>query len=224
MGGEALLIGLLSGVVPPAGRADWLERLRGHPLASIQSHAVADAVEVENDPSEKPRLVKGMIERVYGRSPDERLLVARWLLQLAPAIERGGDAVALREFLEFAAGSGPLGTYAMLQNDLAYLDLVLGGPVDHADIDRRALNFPENAACRFTQALSQWRRGQAAKALVTVDSTGLRARDLLPPQQVVLACVLAANGQPEKAARIRAMLEVSGITRQERALLEESMR
>jgi len=346
-GHEALVVGLLAGVVPAGEIPAWLAKLRVHPKATSQSLAIADAIEVDRDPSAKPRLVAAMIERVYGKSLADRVLVARWLLRhgegaqiekilpldqartqpeafalwiegraavgqwqeilaatesnpaslpgdagrlirgqglkkmgrldealeeyrrlladcgndpqrlipvlaslqsdgeeemfrqgalpllsreetalmvwqnLAAAIQQRGDAKALRDFLKFAAESGPLASYSVLLDDMAYWDLVLGRPVDPAFIEQRAANFPDTAAFRFTAALSQLRQGRKAQALATFDSQKLRVRDLDPRHQLILACILAANDQTEKATRIRQVLEVSPLTKQERALLAE---
>lgn len=344
-GHEALLVGLLSGVVPVGNRPEWLARLRAHPFANEQSFAVAAAIEVEADPSAKPRLVADMIQRVYGKSLDDRLLVGRWLLrhgeaaqiekilpldqaqtradafalwiearaaagdwqavlkaadsnpqafppgmrlllrgqalkkigrpdearsdylraisecggnasllipalaflqsdgegemfrqhsrpllaneatalpavqQFAPALQQRGDAQAVRDFYQFAADSGPLGTYAALQNEMAYLDLVLGRPVPLATLEERAGNFPDDPAYRFTLALAQLRQGRKAEALGTSGAQKIRVRDLAPQHQLILACILAANGQTDKATRIKKILQIAPLTRQERELL-----
>ncbi len=344
-GHEALLVGLLSGVVPVQNRPEWLNRLRAHPFANEQSFAVAAAIEVEADPAAKPRLVAEMIQRVYGKSLEDRLLVGRWLLrhgeaaqvekilpldqaqsrpdafalwiearaaaedwqavlhtadsnpqafppgmrlllrgqalkkigrpsearsdylraisecggnpsllipalaflqsdgegeifrqysqpllaneatalpaiqQLAPALQQRGDAQAVRDFLQFAAAAGPLGTHAALQNEMAYLDLVLGKPVPLATLEERARKLPDDPAYRFTLALAQLRQGRKAEALGTAGAQKLRTRDLAPQHQLILACILAANGQTEKATRIRKILQIAPLTRQERELL-----
>jgi len=344
-GHEALLVGLLSGVVPDQNLPEWMARLRAHPLANEQSLAVADAIEVEADPSAKPRLVAAMLKRVFGKSLDDRLLAGRWLLrhgeasqvekilpldqarsrpdafvlwiearaaagdwravldaadsnpqafppgmrlllrgqalkkigrpndaradylraitecqgnpsllipalaflqsdeegeifrqysrpllaneatalaaiqQLAPTLQQRGDAQAVRDFLQFAADAGPLSTYAALQNEMAYLDLVLGRPVPLATLQERARNFPDDPAFRFTLALAQLRQGRKAEAIVTAGTQKLRVRDLAPQHQLILACILAANGQTEKATRIRQILQIAPLTRQERELL-----
>ncbi len=344
-GHEALLVGLLSGVVPAGNRPEWLNRLRAHPFANEQSFAVADAIEVEADPAAKPRLVAEMIQRVYGKSLEDRLLTGRWLLrhgeaaqvekilpldqaqsradafvlwiearaaagdwqavlhavdsnpqafppgmrlllrgqalkkigrpgearsdylraisecggnpsllipalaflqsdgegeifrqysqpllaneatalttiqQLAPALQQRGDAQAVRDFLQFAADAGPLATYSALQNEMAYLDLVLGKPVPLATLEERARNFSDDPAFHFTLALAQLRQGRKAEALATAGAQKLRARDLAPQHQLILACILAANGQTEKATRIRQILQIAPLTRQERELL-----
>jgi tetratricopeptide (TPR) repeat protein len=346
-GHEALVVGLLSGVVPAGEIPVWLAKLRVHPKATSQSLVIADAIEVDRDPSAKPRLVAAMIERVYGKSLADRVLVARWLLRhgeaaqiekilpldqartqpeafalwieghaatgqwqeilaaieanpvslpaearrllrgqalkktghhaeareeyrqliadcgndpsrlipvlagiqsdgedeifregalpllsgeesaqavwqyLAASIQQRGDAKTLRDFLKFAAEAGPLATDSVLLDDMAYWDLVLGRPVDFAAIEQRAANFQDTPAFRFTAALSQLREGRKAQALGTFDLQKLRVRDLDPRHQLILACILAANGQTEKAARVRAVLEVSPLTKQERALLAE---
>jgi len=343
-GHEALVVGILSSVVPPEKRSEWLERMRRHPLATEQTLAIADAVEVEADPSSKQRIVAGLIERVHGKSLDERLLAARWLQRqgesarvqeilpldqartrpeafalwiecqaaagnwqaiisamgeanpvsapaarlvlgqalkktgqpeagraqylqalgelkgdpaqilpalaflrsdgeaemfrqnvipllareetalqtvqrIGPEIRQRGDAVALRDFLQLAADSGPLANYSLLLNEIAYLDLVLGRPVDHSAIGQRAANFPENTAYRFTNAFSQLRQGLKAKALITAENPKLRVRDLPPEHQLILACILTANGQSEKTALIAKSLQFAPLTSQERQML-----
>ncbi len=55
--------------------------------------------------------------------------------------------------------------------------------------------------------------------LATAGAQKLRARDLAPQNQLILACILAANGQTEKATRIRQILQIAPLTRQEREVL-----
>lgn len=348
MGHEALVIGILSGVVPLDKRPDWLQRLRAHPLADEKSFAIADAVEVDADPSVQPRLVEEMVRRVYGKSLGDRMVAARWLLRhgesqrvleilpleqargdalafslwiearaaqgewqavldavaenpapiaplpgmllhgqalkktgnpeaaravylqalrgmegdpaqvlpalsflnndgemdifrdnvrpllaneeialrtvqsIAPQIREAGDAAALRDFLQLAVEAGPLASFPALQNEIAHLDLVLGRQVDHTALEQRAANFPDNHAFRFTLALSELRQGRKAKALVIAETPKLRARDLAPEHQFILACVLAANGDHETAAKVAKLLAIAPLTRQERALLDEA--
>jgi tetratricopeptide (TPR) repeat protein len=345
MGHEALVVGILSGVVPLEERPAWLERMRRHPLANEQTYAIANAVEVAADPSAKPRIVKALVTRVYGKSLDDRLLAARWLLrhgeaarvmeiipleqarsrpdalsiwleaqaalgqwqmihdamganmlslppssgrlvygqalkkigridegrsqyrqallelggdpdqllpalaflhsdgekdlfrenvkpllaredtalksvqQIAPAIQQEGDAAALRDFLQLTSDSGPLAKYSALLNEMAYLDLVLGRPVDHSSIDQRSANFPDNPAFRLTNALSQLHQGSKAKALLIAENPKLRARDLPPQHQLILACILAANGKTSEADQIAKPLSVAPLTVQERKML-----
>lgn len=346
-GHEALVVGILSSVVPQEKGPAWLERIRHHPLATEQTLAIADAVEIEADQSSKPRIVDGLIQRVLGKSLDERLIAARWLqrqgesarvqeilpleqagarpeafaiwiecqaasgnwqaiisamghanpvsaptarlvlgqalkktgqpeagraqylealkelkgdpTQILPAlvflrsdgeeemfrqnvipllareetalqtvqrigleIRQRGDAVALRDFLQLAADSGPLANYSLLLNEIAYLDLVLGRPVDHSAIEQRAANFPENTAYRFTNALSQLRQGLKAKALITAENPKLRVRDLPPEHQLILACILKANRQSDKATLIAQPLNFAPLTSHERQMLREN--
>lgn len=349
MGHEALVVGILSGVVPLEKRPDWLQRLRSHPLADEKSRAIADAVEVDANHSAKQRIVEELVHRVYGKSLADRVLAARWLLRhgeaaripeilpldqaradteafslwieaqaargewqsvveavagnsaplppqparlihgqalkktgnpeaarakylealselksdpaqllpalaflradgendlfienvtpllanestalrtvqtLGPSIREAGDAARLRDFLQLAANAEPLATFPALHNELAYLDLVLGHPVDSSAIEQRAINFPEAHAFRFTLALSELRQGRKAKALVTAENPKLRARDLAPEHQWILALVLAANGDRETAAKVAKLLTVAPLTRQERAILDNAL-
>jgi len=62
-------------------------------------------------------------------------------------------------------------------------------------------------------------RGFSGPTIVTAGTQKLRVRDLAPQHQLILACILAANGQTEKATRIRQILQIAPLTRQERELL-----
>jgi hypothetical protein len=196
---------------PEAGRAQYLQALG----------------ELKGDPAQiLPALV---FLRSDGEEEMFRQNVIPLLAQEATALQsvqrigleirQRGDAVALRDFLQLAADSGPLANYSLLLNEIAYLDLVLGRPVDHSAIRQRAANFPENTAYGFTNALSQLRQGLKAKALITAENPKLRVRDLPPEHQLILACVLMANGQSEKAALIAKTLQFAPLTSQERQML-----
>jgi tetratricopeptide (TPR) repeat protein len=344
LGHEALVVGILSGVVPLEKRPDWLQRLRSHPLASEGSFAIADAVEVAADSSAKPRIVDALIQRVYAQSIGDRLIAARWLLRhdeaaripeilpleqvsgnseafslwieaqaaqglwpavlvavaenphalppaqgrllygqalkktgkseegrvqyrqalaemkgntglllpalaflwsdgeedlfrehaipllsneataigavqsIGPEIRQAGSAAALRSFLQLASDTGPLANYSILLNEVAYLDLVLGRPVDHAAIAQRAANFPDIHSFRFTWALSELLQGRKAKALLIVENPKLRARDLASEHQLILECILATNGQTEQASQVAKLLILAPLTQEERQL------
>jgi hypothetical protein len=102
---------------------------------------------------------------------------------------------------------------------MAHLDLVLGRPVDHSSLEQRSANFPDNPAFRLTNALSQLRQGSKAKALLIAENPKLRARDLPPQHQLILACILAANGKTAEADQIAKLLSVAPLTVQERKML-----
>ena len=139
--------------------------------------------------------------------------------RIGPEVRRSGDAVQARDFLQLAADSGPLSTSPQILNDIAYLDLVLGRPVDHLAIEQRATDFPENHAFRFTHAFSQFLQGRNAKALNTVENSKLRINALTPEQQFILACIFNANNQREKASFLAKSLLVAPLTSQERQML-----
>ena len=82
LGPESLVMALQSGVIPPAERAAWIQRLRSHPKATPELLLVADAASIQSDPSQKGAVVAAMLARVKSAPLELRLAAARLLIEL----------------------------------------------------------------------------------------------------------------------------------------------
>jgi tetratricopeptide (TPR) repeat protein len=141
------------------------------------------------------------------------------LADLMPALLDSRDSARLREVLSMAVASPHLADAPPLLNDLAYLDLVLGMPVDVGVLQERFRASPNDPAALFNLALASLRNNNPRGALAIVEKAGLDYRNLAPNHLTVLACVLAANGRTEDAVRIATGIPATRISGQELNLL-----
>lgn len=343
---EACVAGLLSGYVAAGERADWVAMLRAASGSVGRPGLVADAMEVECDPSSLERVAGGVIERVRGGGLGERVEAGHWLVLHGlggevpglVAIEEGlGDGAAYRlcvqaaldmgrtDLLErllgsdvvpvgeverglyraraagLAGGDAGVGYWRVLEgvrtrgevvfaaaylagvgetgvlmdflrgvwedggmvvpvlegvlpvmadrddvggmialmemacevpgfendpgvaNGLAHARLVAGVEVDPAETGGRLEEFPNDVGVAFTHALALLRAGREAEALAVVERPGMRLHALDTSQKAIMACVLAANGDVNRAGKLLGFLKRVRLTSEERAMLEEWM-
>jgi hypothetical protein len=144
--------------------------------------------------------------------------------QLVPALQSQGDAESLRRIFQKAAEEGALSGNPYVLNGLAYLDLVLGHPTDIDVLAKRLEESPKDIPYRFTFAFAQLQVGMTGKALLLVENFPVPVEQLHPSHQTVLACILAANGQKEKALALARQIPVQKVTTQELDLLRSRLR
>jgi tetratricopeptide (TPR) repeat protein len=145
------------------------------------------------------------------------------MAQLMPVVLDARDSARMREALGLALESPHLAQAVPLLNDAAYLDLVLGRPVDAAALRARLKEFPGDPAVFFTLVLERLRNGNAREALAMVEQATPDVNTLAPNHLTVLACVLAANGRKEEAVRVAARIPAARISSQELELLRTSL-
>lgn len=143
--------------------------------------------------------------------------------RLVPVVLDARDSARMRDVIGLALASPHLGEALPLLNDAAYLDLVLGRPVDAEVLRARFRDYPNDAAVFFTLVLERLRAGQAREALAMVEKANPDPNSLAPNHLTVLACVLAANGRPEDALRIAARIPAARISNQELEMLRASL-
>ena len=91
------------------------------------------------------------------------------MVRLVPVVLDARDSARMREVLEMALASPNLAEAVPLHNDAAYLDLVLGRPVDAGVLRARLKEFPNDPAVFFTLVLERLRNGNAREALAMVE-------------------------------------------------------
>jgi Flp pilus assembly protein TadD len=119
-----------------------------------------------------------------------------------------------------AQDCGTLRDNNFILNDAAYLDLVLGRPKDIAALEKRFQEHPSDPAVRFTLALANLKQGQKLPALTLLPQANLPPQTLAPNQLLILASVLAANNEPEKAIAVARLIPAVKISNQELEVLK----
>jgi len=139
---------------------------------------------------------------------------------LMPVLLDARDSARLRQVLELAVASPNLADVVPLMNDMAYLDLVLGRPVDSAALRERFRRNPKDPAALFNVVLERLRLGKPREALAILEKAGVDPATLAPNHLTVLACVLAANGKPEESLRVAERIPATRISNQELEMLK----
>jgi tetratricopeptide (TPR) repeat protein len=143
--------------------------------------------------------------------------------RLVPVVLDARDSARMREVLGMALASPNLSDAVPLLNDAAYLDLVLGRPVDGDSLRARLKEFPKDPAIFFTLALERLRNGNAREALAMIEQANPDVNSLAPNHLTVLACVLAENGRKDEALRTAARIPASRISAQELEMLRTAL-
>ena len=139
--------------------------------------------------------------------------------ELGRITEQTGTTEELRDLLVEMAARWPRD--AALQNDAAYLNLLLGAELASSWQTAQKLveQSPENLPFRTTLALALLRQRDVAAALKVYGQFPYQWADALPRQRAVYAAVLAANGQAAAARKILAGLTVASLRKEEAALV-----
>jgi hypothetical protein len=103
------------------------------------------------------------------------------------------------------------------QNDIDYLSLVVGQPVDEAAISLRSEGNPRDFALRSTQGLSLLLAGKRQEALAYLEACepDVHVASLVPHQKVIVAAALAANGREKEASAVLSLVPPFSVSRQE---------
>jgi hypothetical protein len=140
-------------------------------------------------------------------------------LGLVRLTEQSGDTRALRDHVKEFAERFP--NEFELQNDLAYLDLLLGenvGPSLESSA-RIVKRFPELLAYRTTLALALLRKGDPAAARKVFGEIETEWKSAQPGWHAVYAAVLAANGEQALASTHANEIDTARLKAEERALI-----
>jgi uncharacterized protein HemY len=140
-------------------------------------------------------------------------------LGLIRLTEQSGDTRALRNLVKEFAGRFP--NEFDLQNDLAYLDLLLGENAAPAleTAARLVGRFPEILAYRTTLALAHLRNGDAAEARKVYREISTDWNSAQPGWRAVYAAVLAASGEQALASSHAGEINIARLKAEERELI-----
>jgi tetratricopeptide (TPR) repeat protein len=140
---------------------------------------------------------------------------------VVPAVAGRLDAARTRRVYEIAAALPGAGEDLILLNDLDYLSLVLGQPVDVRVLAERSRANPRDFSLRVTHALALLRAGNAKEALQQLeDCEPDVVVQLLPPtQKAVVAAALALNGRENEAKGVAMTIPPMSLSKQEAEFL-----
>ena len=346
---EALAVGVSSDLLPPETRLEWIKKIRQHPIKRLPLLLFADTTEVQLDPASQPRVAAELVQRVRGKSLQDRLQAAQWLLQkgqprdaveilplkdaltrvdsmrtwvdlaaaigewntlrdalavptnplpghtskiytarafkmsgrdaegdalyravleeykdkpaesvqileylhrsgeyglfdaslpyqlakpsnamaamqsLVPVVAEARDSARLRQLFQMAQDCETLKDNNLILNDAAYLDLILGRVTDTAALEKRFQENPADPAVRFTLALARLQQGKKLPALTLLQQANIPPQNLAPNQLLILASVLAANNEPEKAVAVARLIPAVKISDQELEILKSHL-
>lgn len=164
-----------------------------------------------------------LFERGLAEALKDKDAAAATFRALVPPIAARQDAARLLSAYEIAKGASPeLAAELTLQNDMDYLSLVLGRPVDAAAVALRSEGNPRDFALRSTQGLSLLLAGKPQDDLAYLDACepDVHVASLPPHQKLVVALALAANGRQQEANGVMALVPPFSISRQEVGLLQ----
>jgi hypothetical protein len=141
---------------------------------------------------------------------------------LVPAVQSRRDAARVRRVYEVASASPALANNLTIKNDLDYLSLLLGMPVDSAQIALRSQANPRDFSFRVTNALALLRAGQSKQALQELENCepDVHVASLAPHQQVVVVAALAVNGRRKEAISVASLIPPMALNDQEVKLLQ----
>lgn len=130
---------------------------------------------------------------------------------------RGGKTTALKSAFEAARSVSPQS--ASVLDHERYTLLLEGREVDPAETSAACAAEPANVAFRLTHALNLLNRGDKAAALRAFDDITVFADRLSDGQLAVIAAVLEANGESERARAATATINADLLSPGEYALL-----
>ena len=116
---EALAVGASSDLLPPETRLEWIKKIRQHPIKRLPLLLFADTTEVQLDPASQPRVAAELVQRVRGKSLQDRLQAAQWLLwkgqprdavEILPLKDALTRADSMRTWVDLAAAIGEWNT------------------------------------------------------------------------------------------------------------------
>lgn len=143
-------------------------------------------------------------------------------IRILPSVAMRRDAARTRRAYEIAAAASPeLAKDLTLQNDLAYLNLLLGLPVDTKKIAFLSDANPRDFSFRVTYALALLKAGKSKEALTLLENCepDVHVATLAPHQKAVVAIALAANERRNEALGVAAILPPQQLSVQEIELM-----
>ena len=139
-------------------------------------------------------------------------------IRILPSVAMRRDATRTRRVYEMAAAASPeLANDLTLQNDIAYLDLLLGLPVDIKKTAFLSEANPRDFSFRATHALALLKEGKNKEALSLLENCepDIHVASLPPHQKAIVAIALAANGRRNEALGTASLLPPQQLSMQE---------
>jgi tetratricopeptide (TPR) repeat protein len=144
-------------------------------------------------------------------------------IRILPSVAMRQDAARTRRAYEIAAATSPeLAKDLTLQNDLAYLSLLLGLPVDTKKIAFLSEANPRDFSFRITYALALLKAGKNKEALALLENCepDVHVDTLAPHQKAIVAIAMAANDRRNEALGVAAILPPQQLSKQEIELMQ----
>jgi len=143
-------------------------------------------------------------------------------IRILPSLAMRQDAARTRRAYEIAAATSPeLAKDLTLQNDLAYLGLLLDLPVDTKKIAFLSDANPRDFSFRITYALALLKAGKNKEALTLLENCepDVHVDTLAPHQKAIVAIAMAANDRRNEALGVAAILPPQQLSKQEIELM-----
>ena len=155
-------------------------------------------------------------------TPDDAQALMR---AVVPAVAMRRDAAQTLKVYEIAASAPALKNDLTLQNDIDYLALMLGRPVDARAIAQRSESNPRDFAFRVTYALALLKAGDGRKALEVLESCepDVHVVALPPHQKAIVAAAMASAGKQNEALQVAYQIAPMAVSQQEAAFLVEKL-
>lgn len=140
---------------------------------------------------------------------------------VVPAVAGQQDAARTRRVYEIAASLPGGGDDPVLRNDLDYLSLVLGQPVDLVMLEQRSRSNPRDFAFRATHAMGLLRAGDAKKALQELENCepDVHVATLPPHHKAIVAAAMAGAGREKEALAVASSIPPWALSLQEAEFL-----
>jgi tetratricopeptide (TPR) repeat protein len=139
-------------------------------------------------------------------------------LKLIPSVLMRRDAARTRRAYDIAAATSPeLDKDLTFQNDIAYLNLLLGLPEDTKKVAFQSEANPRDFSFRTTYALALLKAGKNKEALALLENCepDIHVASLPPHQKAIVAAALAANGRRNEALGTASILPPQQLSVQE---------
>ncbi|MEN9469989.1 MAG: hypothetical protein RL630_1722, partial [Verrucomicrobiota bacterium] len=126
---------------------------------------------------------------------------------------------------EIAASAPALKNDLTLQNDIDYLSLILGRPVDARAIALRSEANPRDFSFRVTHALALLKAGEGRKALEVLENCepDVHVLTLPPHHKAIVAAAMASAGKQNEALQVAYQIAPMAVSQQEAAFLVEKL-
>ena len=199
------------------GRAEYAKALQA---ASPKREEFLQAVAYLGAAGEDGLFEQGLRKAL--EKPDDVQAVMR---AVVPAVAIRRDAAQTLKVYEIAASAPALKNDLTLKNDIDYLTLMLGRPVDARAIAQRSESNPRDFAFRVTYALALLKAGDGRKALEVLENCepDVHVVSLPPHHKAIVAAAMASAGKQKEALQVAYQIAPMAVSQQEAAFLVEKL-